>query len=182
MLQSPEFRRQMMDPNFIRQMNQMQRMMGGGPAQPAAFPAPGPATNADAVQGVSNAASGSAPAPDQPGLPDLSQMMQMLRDNNSPAADRVGGNASGAAGPGPDFFSQLMQNPALMNMFGGPGATGMPFADAPADNRPPEERYSEQLRQLNDMGFFDFDSNVTALRRSGGSVQGAIEALLSGSL
>jgi ubiquilin len=52
-------------------------------------------------------------------------------------------------------------------------------AAAPVDNRPPEERYADQLRQLNDMGFYDFDSNVRALRRSGGSVQGAVEHLLS---
>ena len=49
----------------------------------------------------------------------------------------------------------------------------------PADSRPPEERYESQLRQLNDMGFFEFDRNVQALRRSGGSVQGAIEYLLT---
>ncbi|TAQ90159.1 hypothetical protein B7494_g1544 [Chlorociboria aeruginascens] len=59
---------------------------------------------------------------------------------------------------------------------GGGGAAASPAA--PADTRPPEERYAEQLRQLNDMGFFDFDRNVDALRRSGGSVQGAIEQLL----
>lgn len=70
----------------------------------------------------------------------------------------------------------------MMQMFGGgAGAGGMPAAPAaPADTRPPEERYEEQLRQLNDMGFYDFDRNVAALRRSGGSVQGAIEHLLSG--
>jgi len=51
----------------------------------------------------------------------------------------------------------------------------------PPDTRPPEERYESQLRQLNDMGFFEFDRNIEALRRSGGSVQGAIEHLLSGS-
>lgn len=50
---------------------------------------------------------------------------------------------------------------------------------APADNRPPEEIYASQLSQLNDMGFFDFDRNVQALRRSGGNVQGAVEYLLS---
>jgi ubiquilin len=49
----------------------------------------------------------------------------------------------------------------------------------PPDNRPPEERYAEQLRQLNDMGFYEFERNVQALRRSGGSVQGALEWLLS---
>lgn len=74
--------------------------------------------------------------------------------------------------------------------FGGQGAAGgaNPFANfwnpvsAPAaapDNRPPEERYEDQLRQLNEMGFADFDMNVAALRRSGGHVQGAIDYLLS---
>ena len=47
------------------------------------------------------------------------------------------------------------------------------------DLRPPEERYESQLRQLNDMGFFDFDRNIDALRRSGGSVNGAVEYLLT---
>lgn len=74
-------------------------------------------------------------------------------------------------GMNPEMMQQMMQ------MFGGAGAGSTP---APVDNRPPEERYVEQLRQLNDMGFFDFDRNVAALRRSGGSVQGAIEHLLSG--
>ena len=50
---------------------------------------------------------------------------------------------------------------------------------APPDNRPPEERYENELRQLNDMGFYEFERNVQALRRSGGSVQGAVEYLLN---
>lgn len=61
------------------------------------------------------------------------------------------------------------------SLFGAP-----PAAPAPVDNRPPEERYAEQLRQLNDMGFYDFDQNIAALRRSGGSVQGAVNFLLGG--
>jgi ubiquilin len=79
----------------------------------------------------------------------------------------------------PEMMQQAMQfmqgNPGFGGGFGGFGAP----AAAPADNRPPEEVYAEQLRQLNDMGFFDFDRNVQALRRSGGSVQGAIEHLLN---
>ena len=71
----------------------------------------------------------------------------------------------------------MMDPQAMENMLRGMGL-GTP--QAPADTRPPEERYADQLRQLNDMGFTDFDRNVTALRRSGGSVQGAIEYLLSG--
>ncbi|KAI4140406.1 MAG: hypothetical protein LQ341_003850 [Variospora aurantia] len=63
------------------------------------------------------------------------------------------------------------------NPFGMPGAPTSP--PLPADTRPPEERYAEQLRQLNDMGFYEFERNVEALRRTGGSVQGAVEYLLT---
>jgi len=65
------------------------------------------------------------------------------------------------------------------SLFGDPAPPASSSPAPPADTRPPEERYADQLRQLNDMGFFDFDRNVEALRRSGGSVQGAIEQLLS---
>lgn len=63
------------------------------------------------------------------------------------------------------------------DMFGGGGGGG--GFGGPADNRPPEERYSTQLRQLNEMGFHDFDRNITALSRSGGDVNGALEWLFS---
>ncbi|KAI5358167.1 Putative Ubiquitin-like domain, UBA-like superfamily, Ubiquitin-associated domain-containing protein [Septoria linicola] len=113
------------------------------------------------------------------------------------------GGGQGGSNPMAAMQQQLMQNPEqlrqLMQMFGGGGAgAGVgagageagfnPFGgfgggaqepQAPADTRPPEERYENQLRSLNDMGFYDFDRNVAALRRSGGSVQGAVEYLLS---
>ncbi|KAG5930297.1 hypothetical protein E4U42_002221 [Claviceps africana] len=82
-----------------------------------------------------------------------------------------GGNAASPFGMTPEMMQQMMQ------MLGGGG--GGLATTSPPDNRPPEERYADQLRQLNDMGFFDFDRNVAALRRSGGSVQGAVEYLLS---
>lgn len=93
-----------------------------------------------------------------------------------------GGQAANAANPFgmPPVSPEAMQQMAQMLGLGPPGSLGTPPAPAPADDRPPEERYADQLRQLNDMGFFDFDRNVTALRRSGGSVQGAVEYLLSG--
>lgn len=188
MLQSPEFRRQMLDPNFIRQMNQMQQMMGGGP-QRSAFPAPGPAqgstTGSDSTQST-------APASGTPaGLPDMASMMQMLQGTGGLSGENqvVNSDVSTQQQPGNPFQS-MMQNPALMQQmqqmmgggFGGLGGMGSPPPQEPADTRPPEERYAEQLRQLNDMGFFEFDRNVSALRRAGGSVQGAIEALLNGSV
>jgi ubiquilin len=79
----------------------------------------------------------------------------------------------------PEMMQQamaLLQGGGLGDMGGLGGFGGTP--PPPVDNRPPEELYADQLRQLNDMGFFDFDRNVQALRRSGGSVQGAINQLL----
>lgn len=86
------------------------------------------------------------------------------------AAPNAANNPFGMPAMSPEALQQMMQ---LLGM----GGSAPP--PQPADNRPPEERYAEQLRQLNDMGFYDFDRNVAALRRSGGSVQGAIEHLLS---
>jgi ubiquilin len=88
----------------------------------------------------------------------------------APPAGGAAANPFGMPPMSPEALQQMMQ---LMGM-SSPGGT-----PAPADNRPPEERYEEQLRQLNDMGFYDFERNVAALRRSGGSVQGAVEYLLS---
>lgn len=90
----------------------------------------------------------------------------------------------------PALLEQLMQSMGGQGGEGGGGAAN-PFASlfggggpgfgspAATDNRPPEERYADQLRQLNDMGFFEFERNIEALRRAGGSVQGAVEYLLS---
>jgi ubiquilin len=92
--------------------------------------------------------------------------------NANPFAALFGG---GMPAPPPGFQADPAALQNILQMLGG-GGGGEPAA--PADNRPPEERYATQLRQLNDMGFFDFDRNVAALRRSGGNVQGAVEYLL----
>ena len=85
-----------------------------------------------------------------------------------------GGAAPGAAAPADP---NAMMN--MMNMLGGMGGGGGGGfgAQEPPDNRPPEERYATQLRQLNEMGMVDFDRNIQALRRSGGDVNGALEWL-----
>ncbi|ERS96679.1 hypothetical protein HMPREF1624_06888 [Sporothrix schenckii ATCC 58251] len=112
----------------------------------------------------------------------------------NPFASLFGG-AGGAGMPqiSPEQMQQAMQ---MLNGLGGAGGASSgasstsgaaggagfnPFAafSAPAqDTRSPEERYASQLRQLNEMGFYDFDQNVAALRRSGGSVEGALAHLL----
>ena len=123
------------------------------------------------------------------------------------AGTQPGANDSTTSQPPANIFANLAQNPIFQNpalmqqvlgaMGGGeagsPGAPAQPggfnpfamFGEGPSqpenpnDTRPPEERYEQQLRQLNDMGFYEFDRNVEALRRTGGSVQGAVEYLLT---
>ncbi|KAF1851429.1 uncharacterized protein K460DRAFT_362174 [Cucurbitaria berberidis CBS 394.84] len=119
----------------------------------------------------------------------MQSMMQMM-----------GGGAGAGAGAGASPFSAFGQAPASTtpatgagpnsppanNPFaalfgpGGFGAGGGFGTPPPVDSRPPEEVYETQLRQLNEMGFYEFDRNVSALRRSGGNVQGAVEYLLNG--
>lgn len=163
MLQSPLFRQMMSNPEMMRSMMQMGR---GGAGGAGGFPGFG-----------GQGGAGAFPAPGANPTVDSSD------DNNATGAANENTNASTNA-PANPFASMFpggmppMDPFALLGGAGGAGGAGAGQA-APQDTRPPEERYEEQLRQLNDMGFFDFDRNVAALRRSGGSVQGAVEYLLS---
>ena len=98
--------------------------------------------------------------------------------NADPAA-----NNTGSAPANPFMNNPLLQNPEamrnMMQMMGGGGGVGGGMFGGPPDNRPPEQRYETQLRQLNEMGFHDFDRNIQALSRSGGDVNGALEWLFS---
>ena len=101
----------------------------------------------------------------------MQQMMGMMGGGGAGDAGAFGGGGAGGAGA---------FNPwAAMGTGMGAGMGGEAPPAQPTDDRPPEVRYEDQLRQLNDMGFYEFERNVQALRRSGGSVQGAVEYLLS---
>lgn len=177
MIQSPMFRNMMSNPEALRQMMQLQSMMGGGNGfgQPASsFPAPGAATN-DSTNRSTDASTANT-------------------DTNTTSNANAAANpfASLLGGANPDAATASAANPfaALLNpTLGNPGAGYNPellasllgggaAASQPEDNRPPEEKYEVQLRQLNELGFFDFEKNVRALKRSGGIVEGAVTALL----
>ncbi|KAG7011806.1 Ubiquitin domain-containing protein DSK2a [Cucurbita argyrosperma subsp. argyrosperma] len=64
----------------------------------------------------------------------------------------------------------------LMNLFGGLGTGGLAVSNNP--NVPPEELYATQLSQLQEMGFFDTQENIRALRATSGNVHAAVERLL----
>ncbi|KAF5100749.1 hypothetical protein D0Z00_001137 [Geotrichum galactomycetum] len=178
MIQSPMFRNMMSNPEALRQMMQLQSMMGGGNGfgQPASsFPAPGAATNDSTERSTESSST------------NTNTTSNTNAAAANPFASLLGGaNPDAAANP----FAALL-NPSLGNPGAGAGYNpellasllgGGAAAPQPEDNRPPEERYESQLRQLNELGFFDFDRNVRALRRSGGNVNGAVEALLDDQL
>ncbi|RLV91452.1 Ubiquitin domain-containing protein DSK2 [Spathaspora sp. JA1] len=169
MLQSPMFRQMFTNPEMMRMMMQMGGRGGAGPfggadAATGGFPAPGANPNFD------------GPASGDASTGNTTDASAGTTPGTATGTGTAAGTGAGAAAANP--FASLFPNgiPPIdpSALFG-----GAPPA-APVDNRPPEERYENQLRQLNDMGFFDFDRNVEALRRTGGSVQGAIEYLLGG--
>ncbi|KAJ2140223.1 hypothetical protein IW136_002680 [Coemansia sp. RSA 678] len=92
-----------------------------------------------------------------------------------------GGNAGGNQGIYNPWASN--QNSAQQNPFASMVSSGMipqpPAQTEQASQEPPEQRFSTQLQQLNDMGFWNKDQNIRALIQTGGNVNGAIELLLA---
>jgi ubiquilin len=200
MLQSDYVKNLLTNPQAMRSMMELQRAMGGagnglgfGTDAATAFPTPGN-PNATSTDGSAGGAGG---ANDASGAGSAATAAAAAANPfaslfGSGAAGAGAGSATGAGTAGAGAFPNLggfganpFLNPNLMSLFGGAGAGAGASTGAtppPVDTRPPEEVYATQLRQLNDMGFFDFDRNITALRRSGGSVEGAIEMLFNGSV
>lgn len=137
---------------------------GQGTSAPAAMPGAADPGQQQANNPFANLAN-QAPNPlfQNPAL-----MQQMLSAMGGGGSSDAAGTSSSPAAAGFNPFA----------LFAPPGTTQQQ-AEPPRDTRPPEERYEDQLRQLNEMGFYEFDRNVEALRRTGGSVQGAVEYLLS---
>ncbi|KAJ3481780.1 hypothetical protein NLI96_g7435 [Meripilus lineatus] len=167
--QSERFRQMMSNPDTLRMMLQMSSMMGpgAGGGLGGGFPAPGFPSTASQTQGANptttpQTGAGATPTPpvnlfNPFGIP-------------PPAAGGTGANPPGAG---------LFGDPAMMQqMLSALG--GAPSPAAPADTRPPEERFQVQLQQLQDMGFTNASQNVRALLATGGNVHSAIEYILGG--
>jgi ubiquilin len=203
MIRNPATRRALFSPEVMRAQLEIQRNLSGPSNPEDNFPAPGATDNTPHTGTQPPPAAGgqlaqnTASPPDLPpgnpfaslfgqrgpGFPAAQNPGQSPLAGIDPAllAQMLGGQGGGAGAgtgaPNPYGGGQFDMN-ALMEqsraMFGG-GQAAPPVQDT----RPPEERFADQLRQLNDMGFFEFERNIEALRRSGGSVQGAIEYLLT---
>lgn len=144
--------------------------MGAG-AQ-ANNPAPGATgTNTDQTQREQQQAANPFATAAQTMMQNPQLMQQMM-------ASMGGGMNSNPSNPSSDPAQARLNPFAALQALGGAGAFGGAIA-APQDDRAPEDRYAVELRQLNDMGFHEFERNIEALRRTGGSVQGAVEYLLT---
>ncbi|GMH23638.1 hypothetical protein Nepgr_025481 [Nepenthes gracilis] len=95
----------------------------------------------------------------------LSQLNRTLSNQDSAQTGGATGNADN------------MGLEMLMNMFAGLGAGGL-GAPENSSNVPPEDLYATQLSQLQEMGFFDTQENIRALRAARGNVHAAVERLL----
>ncbi|KAG0367527.1 hypothetical protein BC939DRAFT_463163 [Gamsiella multidivaricata] len=79
------------------------------------------------------------------------------------------GGTGATANPTASFWAQQM------------GAMGARTGTTPHQTQqPPEERFQIQLKQLNEMGFYDAAKNIRALLATGGNVNGAVEILFRG--
>ncbi|KAI3654742.1 hypothetical protein MP228_000122 [Amoeboaphelidium protococcarum] len=150
-MQDPMFQSMMQNPQLMEQMMQMQGAggLGGGFGGMGGF------------GGVTS--------------PPSQQPQQQQSGGN-------GGNAQQQLPPlGGPFMNPFMMNPALMQSMLGGGAAGAGANNAqPAANQdPPEIRFSSQLQQLQDMGFYDTSANIRAISATGGNVNAAVEYLLS---
>ncbi|KAI0814746.1 hypothetical protein BC629DRAFT_1279766 [Irpex lacteus] len=200
LFQSEGFRNMLSNPDSLRMMLQMSSMLRGGGADFGGFPAPGvPSTQAGSPP-AAGASTGSTGSP-SPAAPFFNPFFPPPpaptgTPGATPAADSTNASqgANAQANPFGLFDPAAMQG--MLAAMGGAGGAGFgsPFggglgglggfggapAAAPADTRPPEERFQVQLQQLQDMGFSNATQNVRALLATGGNVHSAIEYILNG--
>jgi ubiquilin len=92
-----------------------------------------------------------------------------------------GGSAGGAGGLGALGGLGGLGGMGGFGGFGGGAQQQTPAAEPlPQDTRSLEERFSNQLRTLNEMGLVDPQQNLRALSMTGGNVEAAIELIFSG--
>ncbi|XP_011088701.1 ubiquitin domain-containing protein DSK2b-like [Sesamum indicum] len=107
--------------------------------------------------------------------PETMQQMMALQQQLSQLARQQSTPEEAQTGPGRGTQSNMGLD-MLMNMFGGLGAGSLTVPNTP--DVPPEELYATQLSQLQEMGFFDTQENIRALRATSGNVHAAVERLL----
>jgi len=177
MLRDPAFRQMLTNPEMLRSMSAMSGLRRGGAG--GAFPAPGATdTTPGAAAAAGGQTGGAAAAPANPfgAAGGANPFAALLGGSADPPLylPGYGGGEGGDYGPSDEEILAQIRLARQMGLLGGAAPP------QPRDDRPPEERYAEQLRQLNEMGFYNVQENLRALAASGGDVQGALENLLGG--
>lgn len=123
------------------------------------------------------------PSENQSGAtPNQDQMLQMFRQLLGGSGSTAGSNTNNTGTDNPSMDTQSAEAArALVQMLGGLGSAGTrPGVGSTneTDSTPPEERYSQQLQQLNEMGFTNREANLQALVATLGDINAAIARLL----
>jgi len=187
-MQSPEFFRQMANPQTIQSVLQMYGGAGGAGAPPGT-PGQTPAQPTPGTSGTGTAQQGAAAA--NPFLNmDFSQLFagQPGTAGTTPPNVPAPGTASTGTAPtgtpsatpgtapaaNPYGVPPMWGFPVFPGMVGGmAGGMAPPVAE-------PEQRFAVQLQQLNEMGFTNRQVNIQALLQTNGNVEFAIERMLNG--
>ncbi|GAC99020.1 hypothetical protein PHSY_006617 [Pseudozyma hubeiensis SY62] len=201
MMQSEQFREMITNPETMQRMTQMSQLMesagmGGGMGGMAGLGGLG-------GFGAGGAGGGAGQWPPAGAFGETGSGGNSNNGNDgahrnlfTAAGAGAGGDNANSRDAGQGAPPNPFADPSfLQQMFGGAGGSGGAGAfgglgglgglggfggGAPAsrDSRPPEERFSSQLEQMQGMGFYDGQANVRALLMAGGSVEGAIGILL----
>lgn len=155
-----QFIRQMMTPEALRSMMQMQRAMGGAGGMGGA----GMGANGMGLFGMPPMGA-SAPGAQQAGL-DFTNLFGPQ------------GSGANANAPPPLDFGSLMQQFQRNVELSVPGqASGM---QPPNQQQHPADRYRSQLQSLRDMGFDDEQACLAVLQQNHGNLNRAVDQLLMG--
>ncbi|PVU99292.1 hypothetical protein BB559_000837 [Furculomyces boomerangus] len=174
---TPEMRQAMMNPEFMRAMTNPEVIRSTIQMQNA----------------IARARTGTSPTQTtSPSQPSGNLYNPWAAPTTTDTNNQSTAPASGAPPVNPyAAFMDPSQNQAaqqmLANMLGTPwgpmgsdpnAGFGTTNTQTTQSTLPPEERYAEQLTQLNEMGFWDPQKNIRALVSTGGNVNAAVEILL----
>lgn len=199
LLRSEQFREFLLDPQSMQRAAELSRTMGGaggmgglgGLGGFAGFGTPGGGQDVGIPGEQQWPPPGAFGQPLQPGQPGTTGAQQQQQGATNPRSE-----------PGSGMFSPAFLQQLLGGAGGGANPFGAPSRPPPADTRPPEERYAEQLAQMQvrlltpqqlhaffkffyadfqiyeqSMGLTDGAANLRALLTAGGSVEGAMSIL-----
>ena len=165
------------------------------------FPLPGANVGSDNSTTPANQTSESQPTLAGSNPNSMAQLMRQLLGAEAGATNNLGaaglggtnlmtggGLGSGTPGANPGTDQQTAEAARmLVQLLGSQGAAGgLDGSTAPVvgagtgglDGQPPEERYSQQLQQLSEMGFPNREANLRALIATFGDINAAIARLL----